>query len=174
MQIVDRAHLIAHCKDLASTPGLQLSHLHDLASKVQLSQALMVELCRADPTRPYGRNSLFANDHLEVMVATWTRGTPCLPHDHGGAHGAVRILQGQANHRVWRIRNGALEEALAEARASQARMSPSSPVSSASSSSPVSSASTPSPVSSSSPGGALAATVAMSPCSNSGMPQHFG
>jgi len=114
MQIVDRAHLIAHCKDLASTPGLQLSHLHDLASKVQLSQALMVELCRADPTRPYGRNSLFANDHLEVMVATWTRGTPCLPHDHGGAHGAVRVLQGQANHRVWRIRNGALEEALAE------------------------------------------------------------
>lgn len=54
-----------------------------------------------------------------------------------------------------------LEEALAEARASQARMSPSSPVSSASSSSPVSSASSPSPVSSSSPGGALAATVAL-------------
>lgn len=114
MQIVDRKDFIEHCNDLASTPGLQLSHLRDFASKVQLSPELLAELRQPDPSRPYGRNPVFANDHLEVMVATWTRGTPCLPHDHGGSHGAVRVLQGQAHHRVWRIRESALEEALAE------------------------------------------------------------
>jgi len=114
MQIADREELLARCRELASTPGLRLAHLRAMAAEVVLSAELLAELHQPDPARPYGRHVLYADDKLEVMVATWTPGVPCLPHDHGGSYGAVRVLRGQAAHTVWRVSGGALEVAMSE------------------------------------------------------------
>lgn len=62
-----------------------------------------------DATKPYGRDVLFETEHLEAMVATWTRGVWCAPHDHGGSVGGVRVLRGAARHRIHRLRGGTLE-----------------------------------------------------------------
>jgi cysteine dioxygenase len=51
---------------------------------------------------------LFADEVLEGMVAQWTPGTPCAPHDHGGSHGAVRVISGEALHTVWAVEEGEL------------------------------------------------------------------
>jgi predicted metal-dependent enzyme (double-stranded beta helix superfamily) len=62
----------------------------------------------ADPSHPYGRGVLFSDAGLEVMLATWTPGATCAPHDHGGAEGAVRIVAGRCIHRVYAPRGDAL------------------------------------------------------------------
>ncbi len=74
----------------------------------RLRNAEIAALGRADLTKPYGRNVLFANDVLEGMVAQWTSGTPCAPHDHGGSHGAVRVVSGESLHTVWAVEDGQL------------------------------------------------------------------
>lgn len=61
-----------------------------------------------DPTVPYGRTVVLAEPELELMVAGWSRGRPCAPHDHGPGHGAVRVLEGRARHRGFALRHGAL------------------------------------------------------------------
>lgn len=43
---------------------------------------------------PYHREVLAHNDDYEVMIAFWNNGQSCLPHDHGGSSGRVRILNG--------------------------------------------------------------------------------
>ena len=68
----------------------------------------LTTLAKTDPTKPYGRRVLLETDALEMMVACWTPGTPCAPHDHGGSLGAVRVLQGRARHRIWRCVDGEL------------------------------------------------------------------
>lgn len=68
----------------------------------------LVALALPDPAKPYGRRVLLETDALEVMVACWTPGHPCAPHDHGGSLGAVRVLQGRAHHRIWSCDEGAL------------------------------------------------------------------
>lgn len=69
----------------------------------------LIELANTDPSKPYGRQVLLETEALEVMVAAWTRGVPCAPHDHGGSAGAVRVLQGRAHHRIWSVRDGQLQ-----------------------------------------------------------------
>lgn len=44
---------------------------------------------------PYSRHVLLRGEHAEVMVARWRPSTPCAPHDHGGASGAVTVLAGR-------------------------------------------------------------------------------
>lgn len=61
-----------------------------------------------DPARPYGRRVLWAHAGVEVMLATWTRGRWCAPHDHGGALGVVRVLAGRGQHRRWSLAAGSL------------------------------------------------------------------
>jgi len=51
---------------------------------------------------------------MEMMIASWTRGRVCAPHDHGGSVGAVRVLRGAAIHRVWSLVDGRLELAVEE------------------------------------------------------------
>ena len=46
------------------------------------------------------------------MVATWTRGVPCAPHDHHESRSAIRILQGRSHHRMFQCREGQLVESL--------------------------------------------------------------
>ncbi len=110
MFLADKAALVAACQRLAATPHLRLDDLYAFAAAAVVPPALLQQLLRADSTHPYGRNVLFADDALEVMVATWTRGMPCEAHDHGGSVGAVRVLQGRGWHRVWQVADGCLRE----------------------------------------------------------------
>lgn len=61
-----------------------------------------------DAAVPYGRTVLVAEDGLEVMIAGWSRGRACAPHDHGPGQGAVRVLQGRARHRGFVLEGGEL------------------------------------------------------------------
>lgn len=61
-----------------------------------------------DEAVPYGRTVLVAEDGLEVMIAGWSRGRACAPHDHGPGQGAVRVLQGRARHRGFVLEGGEL------------------------------------------------------------------
>lgn len=67
-----------------------------------------------DPAVPYGRTIVVAEDGLEVMVAGWSRGRPCAPHDHGPGQGAVRVLQGRARHRELELERGRLRRGVDE------------------------------------------------------------
>ena len=62
-----------------------------------------------DPKRPYGRRVLHESATLEAMIAGWSRGHACAPHDHGGSIGAIRILEGSAEHTVWEVVDGELQ-----------------------------------------------------------------
>jgi cysteine dioxygenase len=92
----------------AASPGVRLPDLAAVAQSIDLSDEAIEAVVRTDPTKPYGRRVLLANDHVESMIARWTRRHECAPHDHGGSYGAVRLLQGSALHTVWQVRDGAL------------------------------------------------------------------
>ncbi len=107
--------LLMRCPSLGSpltgvgeAPGL--ADLTAVLSSVELDDAEVAALAKADPAKPYGRQVLVDTKVLEGMVALWTRGVPCAPHDHGGSVGAVRVLQGEALHTVWRLAEGRLEK----------------------------------------------------------------
>ncbi len=57
---------------------------------------------------PYGRRPLFRDDGGEVMLAAWTPGAECAPHDHAGARGAVLVLAGRFVETEWLWRDGDL------------------------------------------------------------------
>jgi len=44
---------------------------------------------------PYARNSLIADPDCEVMLARWTPGVVCAPHDHGASSGWVFFVEGR-------------------------------------------------------------------------------
>lgn len=110
MFIETRAALKDALQRLARIPDLSLAHLQDFAARVTFSDDLLDALRKPDADHPYGRNVIHACDVLECMVATWTRDNPCSPHDHGGSYGAVRVLQGQARHRIWSVEDDRLHE----------------------------------------------------------------
>jgi hypothetical protein len=82
---------------------LGISDVLALARGVELSAAERSALCLADPARPYGRRVIFNHPRLEAMVATWTAGAECLPHDHGGAIGVVKVLSGRSLHSIYQV-----------------------------------------------------------------------
>ncbi len=102
--------LLSPCEALSRRDQLGLNDLRALVEGIDLSPAERALLALPDPDRPYGRRVILATPMLEVMVATWTRGQPCAPHDHGGAVGAVKVLQGRAHHQVWGIEGDDLAE----------------------------------------------------------------
>jgi Cysteine dioxygenase type I len=67
-----------------------------------------IDEARFEAAVPYGRRVLVAADGVELMVAGWSRGRPCAPHDHGPGLGAVRVLQGRARHRGYALVDGVL------------------------------------------------------------------
>lgn len=67
------------------------------------------DLLAFDDSHPYGRGVLVSDAGLEVMLATWTPGATCAPHDHGGAEGAVRVVAGRCVHRIYAPRGDALD-----------------------------------------------------------------
>jgi cysteine dioxygenase len=110
MPIDTHTALVAALRQLADTEDLNLKRIQAFAARIELTEDLQRHLQNPDPTHPYGRTVLFESESLECMVATWTPGMPCRPHDHGGSWGAVRILQGRARHRIWSLRNGQMTE----------------------------------------------------------------
>lgn len=95
--------LLERCRQLTAAPDLRTLGRWLTEAQVDLSAE------RPDPSRPYGRHVLLETRFVEAMVATWTPGSWCAPHDHGGSVGGVRVLRGQAAHRVYRRSAGRLE-----------------------------------------------------------------
>jgi cysteine dioxygenase len=56
----------------------------------------------SDPReKPYGRKYLFKNDNIEVIAMTWAPHASCLPHDHGESSGWVKVILGEATHKIF-------------------------------------------------------------------------
>jgi len=95
---------------MAQRPGgASLADLAGAVTAVEVSDEEVAAHVRSDASKPYGRNVVLDTPHVEGMVARWTRGVPCAPHDHGGSFGAVRLLRGAAIHRTWRVTEEGLE-----------------------------------------------------------------
>jgi len=95
--------------ELAKEPSLKLSELRAVLEGDSDLLGDLRELQELDPSRPYGRRVLVMGTNLEVMLASWTRGIECAPHDHGGSQGVVRVLQGRARHRIYTAGSNGLE-----------------------------------------------------------------
>jgi cysteine dioxygenase len=100
--------LLDRCRRAAAGKSLGLPDLVALQQSATIDGPTLQGLREPDPAHPYGRKVLLGGDGVEVMVATWTPGVPCAPHDHGGALGAVQVLQGRARHRIWKVEDGQL------------------------------------------------------------------
>jgi cysteine dioxygenase len=100
--------LLERCRQVTADSSLGLNALVALQQSAKVDGPTLQALRRPDPDHPYGREVLPGGDAVEVMVATWTPGVPCAPHDHGGAFGAVQVLQGRARHRIWKVEGGRL------------------------------------------------------------------
>ena len=68
--------------------------------------------------QPYSRHALHCGDGLEVMVARWSPGATCAPHDHGGGAGFVVVLSGSLHETGYAWRRGDLVPVDAVARRS--------------------------------------------------------
>lgn len=99
--ILDEATRIA-----AGPPAGRQRALAALAEGIELDDAALAEVLQIDEGKPYGRRVLLDGEHLEAMIARWTPGTPCAPHDHGDSAGVVRLLRGAARHQRWRVADG--------------------------------------------------------------------
>ena len=108
MELLDEGPLLARCSALQADGEPGLSALMAALKNTRLSRTALDALRQPDHTRPYGRRVLQTGPHVEAMLATWTPGLPCAPHDHGGSVGGVAVVQGEAIHRIWRVHDGAL------------------------------------------------------------------
>lgn len=54
---------------------------------------------------PYGRRVLYQDAVMEVILMNWDENSECLPHDHGGSEGWVKILKGCASHGYYSSKN---------------------------------------------------------------------
>ena len=114
--LLERCHALGD-STVAEAGTIALSEIASVLAMGDLNDSEVASLARRDPSKPYGRRVIIDTDRLEGMVAQWTRGVPCAPHDHGGASGAVRVLRGEAVHTVWRLE----EDDLAPIRIHRAR-----------------------------------------------------
>lgn len=100
--------LLDRCRAAAADKALGMPDLVALQRSAALDEGSLDALRAPDPDHPYGRKVLLGGGGVEVMIATWTPGVPCAPHDHGGALGVVQVLQGRALHRIWKVEGGEL------------------------------------------------------------------
>ncbi|MCA9706533.1 MAG: cysteine dioxygenase family protein [Myxococcales bacterium] len=98
---------------LAAGRTVEVEHLVTALARAG-SAADWTARARFAPHEPYGRQVVLAQGAVEVMLAGWSRAHPCAPHDHGSGLGAVRVLQGQAQHRAFSARDGRLVPGPAE------------------------------------------------------------
>lgn len=103
--------------DRLATAPRDAAQLTAWLTAVPIAPDEVTALFAPDPHHPYGRRVLVAGDGIEVMLATWTRGASCAPHDHGGATGAVRVLSGACIHTCFAAEGAALRPVLTERKA---------------------------------------------------------
>ncbi len=65
----------------------------------------------ADPSYPYSRAVLSASPECEVMLARWSGGRTCAPHDHGASSGWVFYLEEDFEEQGYEWRAGELAPA---------------------------------------------------------------
>ena len=102
------ALILDPCRELTARQAPCLRSILEIARQITLTDTDLDALAHPDLEHPYGRRVLMAKPRLEVMVATWTPGTPCAPHDHGGSVGGVKVLRGTSLHRIYEVVEGAL------------------------------------------------------------------
>ena len=100
-------------QNLLALPQIQQA---DLEASLRQLDLLNVDIPEPEHTRhtPYARHVLFANEQLEVMLASWRRDFPCAPHDHGDSYSAIKVLRGRSHHRGFAIKNNRLTEVFSE------------------------------------------------------------
>ncbi len=103
-----------YAKRLLDQSEIRTQDLVALLKSVELSSEDIQTLMQSDIDHPYGRRVFLNHPQLEVMVATWTRGVPCAPHDHHDSRSAIRVLQGRSHHRMFQCQQGKLVETLSE------------------------------------------------------------
>lgn len=108
--------LFERCPELLSETAPPLTAILSALREVRPCELELAASLRPDPGRPYGRRVFLGTPAVEGMLATWTPGASCAPHDHGGSSGGVRVLRGVATHRIYRVIDGALR-LIAEERA---------------------------------------------------------
>jgi cysteine dioxygenase len=106
--------LLRRCQALSDEPTLSVRQIAEVLEASQLCDETLARLRQPDPSRPYGRRVLIQSEVLESMLATWTPGDHCAPHDHGGSSGGVLVVRGTALHRRYRVADGRLEQVLEE------------------------------------------------------------
>jgi len=99
---------------ILSKSEIRTSDLVALLRQVVVDTEMIQSLMQVDESHPYGRRVLLNHPKLEVMVATWTRGVHCAPHDHHDSRSAIRVLQGRSHHRMFQCANGKLRQTLSE------------------------------------------------------------
>jgi predicted metal-dependent enzyme (double-stranded beta helix superfamily) len=92
------------------------ARLPDWLAALRIDPDEIAELRVADASHPYGRRVVVEEADLEAMIATWTPGARCAPHDHGGAVGAVRVLVGACVHTCYAPEDHVLRPVLTERR----------------------------------------------------------
>ena len=110
--IVDKIEQLA-CNVLEKSE-IRTKDLVDLLRAVEMTSSEIKHLMCPDSTHSYGRKVLFNHPRLEVMIATWTPGVPCEPHDHYESRSAIQVLQGRSHHRMFHCTQGKLIETLSE------------------------------------------------------------
>lgn len=91
------------CARLLEAETIGIAALIAMAREIDFDEAQRAALCVADPSHPYGRRVILNHPRLEAMLATWTPGATCNPHDHGGAIGVVKVLSGRSHHHIYRV-----------------------------------------------------------------------
>lgn len=114
-----REKILKHCQTLLAVSEIRTRDLVQLLEQIELTPEEIQHLSQADGSKPYGRNVLFNHPRLEVMIATWTRGIPCAPHDHSVSRSAIRVLQGRSHHRLFKVDNYQLVETLSERKSAE-------------------------------------------------------
>ncbi|MDN4523166.1 cysteine dioxygenase [Fictibacillus fluitans] len=58
--------------------------------------------------KPYGRQMIYQNDHLEILLMQWSSSMDCSPHDHGQSYGWVQVISGSSDHSIYEIPSDSL------------------------------------------------------------------
>jgi predicted metal-dependent enzyme (double-stranded beta helix superfamily) len=56
-----------------------------------------------DLIHPYSRTILYNDDLFEAMIARWTPGKTCAPHDHSDSYSAILVLEGCSEHKLYQL-----------------------------------------------------------------------
>ena len=103
MSPIEHPPLLRACARLLEAETIGIAALIAMVREIDFDEAQRAALCVANPAHPYGRRVILNHPRLEAMLATWTPGATCLPHDHGGAIGVVKVLAGRSHHQIYRV-----------------------------------------------------------------------